>query len=343
MCMGGGGQNPIQTQVSEIPDWLKDATQKNITMADSIAGMPYTNYDDYTNPVDPTNRFADRTDLQKRGTEFFKNQFDAQGNYTGAGASNYSDAMKGVKDNASAGVNQIANPNAIGSQQFGAQQAAQYMNPYQQQVINQGLQQLNQQGSDQQAQLRRRQAARGAFGNNRTALENSQLQQNQNQQVNQFLTNTLNQGFQNAQQQFNQDRASQMQADQSNVANLMNAQRMNQQAQLQNRGLSNQAYGQMAGMQGAQNQEALRNLLAAQAQGTAEQQFNQQGFDYKYNDFLQQRDMPLRNLAIRQGALTGAAYPTTTTSYGPGNNNLASNIGAFASLLGAGGIFGQGG
>ena len=56
------------------------------------------------------------------------------------------------------------------------------MNPYQQQVINQGLQQLNQQGSDQQAQLRRRQAARGAFGNNRTALENSQLQQNQNQQ-----------------------------------------------------------------------------------------------------------------------------------------------------------------
>ena len=38
---------------------------------------------------------------------------------------------------------------------------------------------------------------------------------------------------------------------------------------------------------------------------------------------------------------TGAAYPTTQTTYGPGNNNLASNIGAFASLIGAGGMYGQ--
>ena len=339
MCMGGGGQNPIQVQATEIPDWLKDATQKNITMADTIAGTPYQQYEN----ADPSKRFAERTDLQTRGTDFLKGQFDAQGNYTAPGAANFNKAMTGVAGNAGASVNQITNPNAIGSQQFGAQQAAQYMNPYQQQVINQGLQQLNQQGSDQQAQLRRRQAARGAFGNNRTALENSQLQQNQNQQVNQFLTNTLNSGFQNAQQQFNQDRASQMQADQSNVANLMNAERMNQQAQLQNRGMSNQAYGMMNQMQGQQNDAAMKAFMAAQAQGGAEQQFNQLGEDYKYNDFLQQRDYPLRNLAIRQGALTGAAYPTTTTSYGPGNNNLASNIGAFASLLGAGGIFGQGG
>ena len=39
MCMGGGGQNPISIQATEIPDWLKDATQKNISMADTIAGM----------------------------------------------------------------------------------------------------------------------------------------------------------------------------------------------------------------------------------------------------------------------------------------------------------------
>ena len=336
--MGGGGQNPIQTQVSEIPDWLKDATQKNITMADTIAGQSYQQYKD----ADPTKRFAQRTDLQTRGTDFLKNQFDAQGNFAAPGASNFNAAMTGVANNAGASVNQVGNPNNIGSQQFGSQQAAQYMNPFQQQVINQGLQNLNQQGADQQAQLRRRQAARGAFGNNRTALENSQLQQNQNQQVNQFLTNALSSGFQNAQQQFNQDRASQMQADQSNVANLMNAQRMNQQAQLQNRGMSNQAYGMMNQMQGQQNDAAMKAFMAAQAQGGAEQQFNQLGEDYKYNDFLQQRDYPLRNLAIRQGALTGAAYPTTQTSFGPGNNNLASNIGAFASLLGAGGIFGQG-
>lgn len=339
MCMGGGGQNPIQVQATEIPNWLRDATKKNITMADSIAATPYTNYND----ADPTQRFAAQNDLQTRGTDYLKNMYDADGTYTAPGSQAYIDAMTGIKGNAGSSAMTLADPNSITSQQFGAQQAAQYMNPYQQQVINQGLQTINQQGSDQQAQLRRRQAARGAFGNNRTALENSQLQQNTNNQVNQFLSGTLNQGFQNAQQQFNQDRASQMSADQQNVANLMKTGQLNQAAQLQNRGLSNQAYGMMGQLQGAQNAEAMKALLAGQSVGAANQQFAQQGEDYKYNDFLQQRDYPLRNLAIRQGALTGAAYPTTSTTYGPGNNNLAGNIGAFASLLGAGGMFGQGG
>lgn len=339
MCMGGGGQNPIQVQATEIPDWLRDATKKNITMADTIAASAYQQYND----ADPTQRFAAQNDLQTRGTDYLKNMYDVDGNYTAPGSQAYTDAMTGIKGNAGSSAMTIADPNSITSQQFGAQQAAQYMNPYQQQVINQGLQTINQQGSDQQAQLRRRQAARGAFGNNRTALENSQLQQNTNNQVNQFLSGTLNQGFQNAQQQFNQDRASQMSADQQNIANLMKTGQLNQAAQLQNRGLSNQAYGMMGQMQGAQNAEAMKALLAGQSVGAANQQFAQQGEDYKYNDFLQQRDYPLRNLAIRQGALTGAAYPTTSTTYGPGNNNLAGNIGAFASLLGAGGMFGQGG
>ena len=337
MCMGGGGQNPISVQATEIPDWLKDATQKNITMADAIAAQPYANYKD----ADPTKRFADQNALQTRGTDYLKNMYDASGNYTAPGSQNYSDAMSGISGNASANNMSIADPNSITSQQFGAQQAAQYMNPFQQQVINQGLQTINQQGSDAQAQLRRRQAARGAFGNNRTALENSQLQQNTNNQVNQFLSGTLNQGFQNAQGQFNQDRASQMSADQQNIANLMKTGQLNQAAELQNRGLSTQAYGMMGQMQGAQNAEAMKALLAGQSVGAANQQFDQMGQDYKYNDFLQQRDYPLRNLAIRQGALTGAAYPTTQTTYGPGNNNLASNIGAFASLIGAGGMYGQ--
>tara|TARA_B110000285_G_C15108999_1_gene609867 strand:+ start:349 stop:1374 length:1026 start_codon:yes stop_codon:yes gene_type:complete len=336
--MGGGGQNPISVQATEIPDWLKDATQKNITMADTIAGTPYANYND----ADPSKRFADQNALQTRGTDYLKNMYDASGNYTAPGNANYNAAMTGVSNNAGANNMSIADPNSITSQQFGSQQAAQYMNPYQQQVINQGLQTINQQGSDQQAQMRRRQAARGAFGNNRTALEGSQLQQNTNNQVNQFLSGNLNQGFQNAQGQFNQDRASQMSADQQNIANFMKTGQLNQAAELQNRGLSNQAYGMMNQMQGAQNSEAMKNLLAGQSVGAANQQFAQQGEDYKYNDFLQQRDYPLRNLAIRQGALTGAAYPTTSTTYGPGNNNLAGNIGAFASLLGAGGMFGQG-
>lgn len=339
MCMGGGGQNPIQVQATEIPDWLRDATKKNITMADTIAASAYQQYND----ADPAQRFAKQNDLQTRGTDYLKNMYDASGNYTAPGSQAYTDAMTGIKGNAGSSAMTLADPTSITSQQFGAQQAAQYMNPYQQQVINQGLQTINQQGSDQQAQLRRRQAARGAFGNNRTALENSQLQQNTNNQVNQFLSGTLNQGFQNAQQQFNQDRASQMSADQQNIANLMKTGQLNQAAQLQNRGLSNQAYGMMGQLQGAQNAEAMKALLAGQSVGAANQQFAQQGEDYKYNDFLQQRDYPLRNLAIRQGALTGAAYPTTSTTYGPGNNNLAGNIGAFASLLGAGGMFGQGG
>lgn len=339
MCMGGGGQNPISTSVTEIPDWLKDATQKNITMADTIAGTPYTNY----KSADPTKRFAGRTDLQTKGVDYLRNMYDPNtGKLRPDGTQRVDDAMSQLKANAAGGIREIGGPATINQTNFGANQAAQYMNPYTQGVIQQGLQNIGQQQADQQAQLRRRQAGRGAFGNNRTALENSQLQQTQNQQTNQFLTNTLNQGYQNAQAQFNQDQARNMAAQQQNVANLQNQQRFNQAADLQARGLGNQAYGQIGQMQGGLNQDALKMLMAGQAAGTAQQQFDQQGYDYGYNDFLQQRDYPLRNLAIRQGALTGAAYPQITNTYGQGNNQLGQNIGAFSALLGGAGTFMQG-
>jgi len=337
MCMGGGGQNPISTQLTTIPDWLKDATQKNISMADTIAGTTYTNYEN----ADPTKRFAARNELQTRGFDFFKNMLDSQGNLTTPGQARVDTALGGLQDNATAGIREITAPNQINAQTFGTAQANQYMNPYMNTVIQQGLQNLNQQNADQAADLRRRQAARGAFGNNRTALQDSQLQQAQNQRVDQFLANQLNQGYQNAQAQFNQDAARDLSAQQQNIANLQNQQRFNQAADLQARGLGNQAYGQIGQMQSGLNADAMKFLLGGQAAGTAQQQFDQLGMDYRYNDFLQQRDYPLRNLAIRQGALTGAAYPTTQTTFGPGNNNLASNLGTFASLLGGAGLFGQ--
>ena len=339
MCMGGGGQSPIQAQVTNIPDWLTDATKKNITMADTIAGMPYQNYEN----ADPTKRFAKRTDLQTAGVDYLKNMYDPNtGQLITPGQQRVDNALGGLQTNAQQGIREISGPAAINATNFGVNQAAQYMNPYNQGVIQQGLQNIGQQQADQQAQLRRRQAARGAFGNNRTALENSQLQQAQNQQTNQFLTNTLNQGYQNAQAQFNQDQARNMAAQQQNVANLQNQQRFNQAADLQARGLGNQAYGQIGQMQQGLNADALKFMMGGQAAGTAQQQFDQQGYDYLYNNFLQQRDYPLRNLAIRQGALTGAQYPTITNTYGPGNNTLAQNLGAFSSLLGAGGMFMQG-
>ena len=71
MCMGGGGQNPISVQATEIPDWLKDATQKNITMADAIAGTPYANYEN----ADPTKRFAAQNALQTRRTDYLKSMY----------------------------------------------------------------------------------------------------------------------------------------------------------------------------------------------------------------------------------------------------------------------------
>jgi len=79
-----------------------------------------------------------------------------------------------------------------------------FMNPYQQQVIDQALQQINRQKDIQQQSLQAQAARAGAFGGSRDAIQRAELERSTQQTRNQAILSALQQGYGSAQQQAQQ-------------------------------------------------------------------------------------------------------------------------------------------
>ena len=97
--------------------------------------------------------------------------------------------------------------------------------------------------------------------------------------------------------------------------------------------------GQQLGALGqVQQQMGLTDAASLGAIGQQQQQLNQQGLDYGYQQFQEQRDYPKANLGYLNALLRGMEVPTTSTqtTTGPGNNFQPSPLAQLAgSVTGA--------
>jgi len=145
-------------------------------------------------------------------------------------------------------------------QQFTSETMQQYMSPYMQGVVE--IQQRRAIEDAQRAQLGQNLAAarQGTYGGARQALLQSQRESGLRQQLGDIQATGLQSAFQQAQEQFERDRAATMQ---SQLANLSNA----QQAAVQNQAAALQAQGLTA-------QQAMQAALANQQAGLTTAQQN---------------------------------------------------------------------
>lgn len=170
-----------------------------------------------------------------------------------------------------------------------------YMNPYNQQVIDTTMADLERQRLMQQNQLGAQATAARAFGGSRQGIAEAETNRAFAQQGGQLAAQLRQQGFQTALGASQQDVANQMQAALANQAaggraaefgqqTGLQAQGMNQQAAMQ-AALANQAaqaqaaqFGQQTGLQAQQanQQAALQAALANQAAGGRAAEFGQQ-------------------------------------------------------------------
>ena len=170
-----------------------------------------------------------------------------------------------------------------------------YMNPYNQQVIDTTMADLERQRLMQQNQLGAQATAARAFGGSRQGIAEAETNRAFAQQGGQLAAQLRQQGFQTALGASQQDVANQMQAALANQAaggraaefgqqTGLQAQGMNQQAAMQ-AALANQAaqaqaaqFGQQTGLQAQQTnqQAALQAALANQAAGGRAAEFGQQ-------------------------------------------------------------------
>jgi len=226
-------------------------------------------------------------------------------------------------------------PTTFTNQNFNADSAQQYMNPYLKASLQPQLELLQNQLGQQNARTNAQLAQAGAYGGGRQAVENQQNALNSNLAANSLISSGYNTAYNNAMNQFNTDQARNLQTQQAQeTANQYKA-NLGLQG-LQSATTANQALGQNAQSQG---QQSLANLNALATQGQVEQQQQQAADTAAYNQYLLQLQYPQTMLTAQENAfksvpninqLTYGAMPSTFQnigSLGGGLQSLLSAIG----------------
>lgn len=214
---------------------------------------------------------------------------------------------------------------------FGTQQAQQYMNPYLQAALNPAMDEARRQAEISRTQQAGRLAQAGAFGGSRQAIMESELNRNLMQAQNKMLGEGYASAYDKAMAQYNAD-----------MARALQAQQMGEQSRqfgatygLQGLGqqlAAAQGLGSLAQSSGAEQRAMLAQQLAGGAQQRA---IEQEGITADLNEFLQQRDYPMKQLQFQQSMLQGLPISTVTNtpSQMSGIGQLSSTVGGLGSIV----------
>jgi hypothetical protein len=191
------------------------------------------------------------------------------------------------------------------AQMYSPQLAEQFMNPYQQQVIDESLRQINRQGDISRQNLQAQATRAGAFGGSREGVQRAELERAMAEQRNAAIVGGLSQGYQQAagqaQQAFEQQQGRQLaQAQGFQGLGGLYGQQALQQAQLGQgaAGLQGSLAGQQANIYGQQSQ--LGQSMAQGIGGLAGQQF---GIGAQMSSGLGSLGGQLGNLGMQQASL----------------------------------------
>ena len=373
--MGGGGKQPTETTSTSkvtqtnLPEYLRPYITDVSSRAQAESRTPYQAFGGQRIEGINADQQAAMGDIRGMETpgQFGQasNMYGAQGNL-GYGAATQGLGGAGIAQGMGMGqaalgamggfgaTGQLAEQGSAATTQgmqqafgytpqtFGAAQAQQYTNPFQQQVTDVALRQAREEATRQGNLANLSAAGRGTAGGTRQAVMDSMRNRDLSTQLSDVQMKGSMQGFENAQQQFERDQKRQMGA--ASLGAQMAGQGFGAmgQAGQQYGALSGQGYNAMGqannllgqtGMQGlgqgaaglastgqAQQQADLARYNAQMGIGDKQQAQNQRQLDTDYADFLRQRDYGkeqlgnysaiLRGLPQKMGS-TGIAYAST--------------------------------
>jgi len=167
--------------------------------------------------------------------------------------------------------------------QFGAEQAAQYMSPYQQAVTDVAKRQATSEAANMRADMAGRAQRAGGFGGSRYGLMEGKLYSDLGTRLSDIQAKGSEAAFQQAQQQFERDRTARQRASQLGVEGA-------------------RALGQLGT---TQQQAEMQRLQALERAGTLRQAENQRLMDMRYQDFLRQKDYPYKQLGFYSSMVRG--------------------------------------
>ena len=253
-----------QTVTSQIPEYFKEIQERTLRTAENVFTQPYQGY--------TGQRVAGLTPQEQQVANVYSTQILPQ-------------------------AGQLAQ---IGAQTFDTATMQQYMNPYQEAVIQSTLSDLGEAYGQQQRGMAAQAIGAGAFGGSREGVERALGRERYFDQVSDVSSRLRQAGFESGAQRFAQDRAAQLQAAQSQLSGLA---------------------GAAAGL----------GQYGATARG-----IEQAGLAEAYRDFIEEREYPAGQIRQMIGALAGAPIRT----YGEERSGFVGTpVGApstFSQIVGAG-------
>ena len=211
---------------------------------------------------------------------------------------------------------------------FGAEQAQQYMSPYQQSVTDIAKREALSEAQLMNRDLSSKAAKAGAFGGSRFGVEQALLGSKLAQNLSDIQVKGSQEAYLNAQQQYERDRAAQMAAGTQNLQAALTVQQQQDAARqaAARFNLEGAQFGANTGLQSAQQRAALgtatqtadlQRLAAQEAAGKAQQTQQQTELDTAYQQWLEQRDWEKNQLGYLSGLIRGTPFSTTQVASTP--------------------------
>ena len=232
---GGGSQYPVGTSFGYTN------TNSNSTQTPAPQAMQA-----YTNVLNQAQNVASKPYAPYTGQLVAPLTADQQAAFQGV--ENMQGAMQPYVQSAQDLINSAVNYSNPSN--FNQQSVSRYFNPYQQNVINATMANMNEMNQEQQNQLTGNAIMAGAMGGDRTGIARAELGRQQDMVNAQVLANLQNQGYQNAVNEYNQQQQTAVNAAQTGATNTGQLGALNQNALLQ----QNQALLGVGGQQQAQQQ-----------------------------------------------------------------------------------------
>ena len=299
--MGKGRSRPQPTEQtvvqSNLPKYFEPYAVDMIKRAESESKREYTPYQGQRLADESADLLSSRKNVR---------------DIAGRGIAGLPTAMTGVK----AGMGRAAQGLGFQAGQFDSDAAQQYMSPYMQNVVDvqkaQALLDFDraQAGRDAQA------VQAGAFGGSRQAVAQALAGEDLQRRLGEIQATGQQRAFENAQQQFERDRAARESAERLGIT--AGESLTSQSAQLAQ-------LGDLARKGDVQAAELLEKI------GKDQQAREQAALDLAYEDFVRQRDFPRESLTFLSSILRGVpVQPSTETikfqQYNPIQEALGTGI-----------------
>lgn len=346
--MGKGKQAATQTQIQDVPAWARPYYEDLIGKSKALSEETYTPFGGQRVAGDAADLGTAQDIIRGIAGQPVPGLGEAQATMGGLGSLAGQLGQQAPGQFAATDVSQYQyDP----TRQFDTAEAVRYMDPFMQTVV--GRQQ-----EDAIEQFRRQQAARdaaavqaGAFGGSRQAVQQGIAEESLARQLGDIQATGSQRAFEQAQQQFERDRAAGMTTEQRRAEELGRVQGIGvseaarvqgatadeamrqREFQLQTMGFSADMAREIANLGERARQGDIQAAQMLEAQGLGEMAREQARLDVGYEDFLRQQQYPQQQLAnysaILRGLPVGDAGTTTTMQpYNPMQQALGAGISA---------------